>query len=211
VNTREWLAEHLDDLTVGVRALRDQESLLRSWGETLAERLSGGQRLLTAGNGGSAAEAQHLSAELVGRFLVERRPLSAICLNSETSSMTAILNDYGAEEVFARQAQAHGRAGDILMLLSTSGRSRNLLAATERAREQGLEIWAMTGPTPNPLAELSDQVFSVPVASTSAVQEVHLIAVHTVCAALDVFLTADPDAAGVRLAEGALATGRILA
>jgi D-sedoheptulose 7-phosphate isomerase len=188
VNSHGWLEEHLDELTIGVDALRRAAPKLQTWGAILAERLAAGHRLLAAGNGGSAAEAQHLTAELVGRFLDERRPLSAICLNSETSSMTAILNDYGADEVFARQVQAHGRGGDILVLLSTSGRSSNLLAAARRAREVGVEVWAMTGPEPNPLADLADRVFSVHLPSTAAVQEVQLIAVHALCAAVDSYL-----------------------
>ena len=191
MNGHPWLEEHLQELTLGVSALRAAAPQLQTWGLTLAERLAAGHRLLTAGNGGSAAEAQHLTAELVGRFLSERRPLSAICLNSETSSRTAILNDYGPDELFARQVQAHGRSGDIAILLSTSGRSSNLLAAARRAREQAVEVWAMTGARPNPLAELADQAFCVPLPSTAAVQEVHLVAVHAICAALDSRL-ADP-------------------
>jgi phosphoheptose isomerase len=185
VNTGGWVDQHLEDLADGLHSLSRGAGMLQAWGCTLAELLSTGHRLLVAGNGGSAAEAQHLTAELVGRFLSERRALSAICLSSETSSLTAILNDYGGEEVFARQVQAHGRPGDVLMLLSTSGRSPNLLAAARQARADGVRIWAMTGPAPNPLADLADEVFSVHSSSSCAVQEVHLAAVHAVCAAVD--------------------------
>ena len=111
-----------------------------------------GQRLLAAGNGGSAAEAQHLTAELVGRFDGERVPFSAISLHAETSAVTAIANDYGFEELFARQVRAHGRSGDVLMLLSTSGKSPNLLRAAEAAARLNITTWALTGPAPNPLA-----------------------------------------------------------
>jgi phosphoheptose isomerase len=204
VSAGEWVEQHLDDLSDGLVSLRYDTPLLQSWGRSLAELLVSGNRLLVAGNGGSAAEAQHLTAELVGRFLGERRPLSAICLSSETSSLTAILNDYGAEEVFARQVQAHGRAGDVLILLSTSGRSPNLLQAARRAREGGLRVWAMTGPRPNPLADLADESLCVAASSTSAVQEVHLIAVHALCAAVDAVVgeitVGEPAAASVGIA-----------
>jgi phosphoheptose isomerase len=192
-----YLETHLDELAGGLGSLRNGAALLQSWGQVLATDLRAGGRLLVAGNGGSAAEAQHLTAELVGRFQTERLPLSAICLSSETSSLTAILNDYGINEVFARQVQAHGRAGDVLMLLSTSGRSPNLLAAARRGREHGLQIWAMTGPGPNPLVDLADQAFCVQAPSTSTVQEVHLIAVHALCASVDAHLSRELDRAVV--------------
>jgi type III pantothenate kinase len=124
----------------------------------------------------------------VGRFVGERRPLSALCLSAETSSLTAIVNDYGAEEVFARQVQAHGRPGDVLVLLSTSGRSPNLLRAAERARAGGVHVWAMTGDLPNPLASRADEALAVRARTTAVVQEVHLAAVHALCAAVDAHL-----------------------
>ena len=183
--TRTWLRTHAAELDEGWDSLLRQHDLVRQWGEQLATTLVGGARLLVAGNGGSAAEAQHLAAELVGRFRGERRPLSAISLCSESSSVTAILNDYGPDEVFARQVEAHGRPGDILVLLSTSGTSSNVVHAAKRGRELGLQVWALTGPGPNPLAALADQALTICTTSTAAVQEVHLAAVHAVCAALD--------------------------
>jgi D-sedoheptulose 7-phosphate isomerase len=140
---------------------------------------------LVAGNGGSAAEAQHLAAELVGRLRGERIPLSAIALTADTSALTAISNDYGYEEVFARQVRGHGRAGDILIALSTSGRSPNLLAAVRAARETGLRTWALTGPGPNPLAEAADESLCCPAADSQVVQELHLISVHVLCEHVD--------------------------
>jgi len=189
-NTGAWVDQHLSNLATALETLREHAALLARWGGELGELLPAGGRVLVAGNGGSAAEAQHLTAELVGRYLDERQPLSALCLSAETSSLTAILNDYGAEEVFARQVQAHGRPGDVLMLLSTSGRSPNVLRAAERARAGGLRVWAMTGRRPNPLAVLADEVLAVPADSTATVQEVHLVAVHAVCAAVDAQLAA---------------------
>ena len=123
--------------------------------------LVGGGRLLVAGNGGSAAQAQHLTAELVGRYRDDRPALSAIALHAETSAVTAISNDYGYDHVFARQVQAHGRPGDVFLGMSTSGRSANVLAAMEAAREGGLAVWAMTGTGPNPMSEAADEALAV--------------------------------------------------
>jgi D-sedoheptulose 7-phosphate isomerase len=159
------------------------------WGIRLAGALSSGSRLLVAGNGGSAAQAQHLSAEIVGRYGPDRAPFSAVALHSEPSALTAILNDYGIEEVFARQVQAHGRPGDICVLMSTSGRSPNLVAAAVRARDCGLRTWAMTGPVPNPLAEVAGEVLPICCPTTATVQELHLLALHLVCEAMDAELT----------------------
>ncbi|MFI5956204.1 SIS domain-containing protein [Cryptosporangium sp. NPDC051539] len=182
----ESAAEHclaLEQTLAQIR--RTQIPLLTSWGSALAARLSTGSRLLVAGNGGSAAQAQHLTAELVGRYRDERPAYSAIALHSETSSLTAIGNDYGFEELFARQVAAHGRPGDVLVTMSTSGSSRNLLRAAEVARELGITVWAMTGPQPNPLAAASDSALCVDADATATVQEVHLVALHLLCAAFD--------------------------
>ena len=149
-------------------------------------------RLLAAGNGGSAAQAQHLTAELVGRYRADRPPFSAICLTAETSSLTAIANDYPADELFARQVEAHGRAGDVLVLLSTSGRSPNAVAAARRARECGITVLAMTGPAPNPLAAVADDAVCIDSPWTATVQECHLVALHLVCAAFDAAVLAEP-------------------
>ena len=185
-----WLAEHRTQLDEGMGALASRADLVESWGRQMATVLSGGGRLLAVGNGGSAAEAQHLTGELVGRFLEDRAAFSAVALCAESASLTAILNDYGPEEVFARQVEAHGRPGDILVALSTSGRSPNVLAAAKRAHDKGLTVWALTGPEPNPLAGTADEVLAVPAGSTAAVQEVHLVAVHALCAAMDRALAA---------------------
>lgn len=176
---------HIGQLVQALRSPRTRLETVRHWGRRLAVSLLGGNRLLVGGNGGSAAEAQHLTAELVGRYLDERPPLSAIALHAETSSLTAIGNDYGAGEAYARQVAAHGREGDTLLLLSVSGRSANVLAAAERARRLGLAVWAMTGPAPNPLEEMAQESICVAGASTAVVQEVHLFAIHALCEALD--------------------------
>jgi D-sedoheptulose 7-phosphate isomerase len=154
---------------------------IRAWGEQLAETLLAGGRLLAAGNGGSAAQAQHLTAELVGRYRDDRLPLSAIALHAETSSLTAIANDYGYEESFARQVRAHGRRGDSLLLLSTSGASPNLLAAARAARSVGVRVWALTGATPNKLHSLASEAIAIQHGSAATVQEIHLVVVHLLC------------------------------
>ncbi|HEX2902589.1 MAG TPA: SIS domain-containing protein [Jatrophihabitans sp.] len=178
------MSEHLRSLTAALERF-DRDRLTATWGRRLADRLCGGAKLLAAGNGGSAAQAQHLTAELVGRFRADRPPFCAISLHSEPSALTAILNDYGPDEVFARQLQAHGRPGDVLLLMSTSGASRNVLVAAERARDIGVQVWAMTGPVPNPLAASADHTLAVASASTATVQELHLVALHMICEAFD--------------------------
>ena len=176
---------HIALLREGLDALERDAWQVERWGRHLARVLSGGGRLLAVGNGGSAAEAQHLTAELVGRFEDERAPLSALCLHGDTSSLTAIVNDYGAEAGFARQVRAHGRPGDVLLALSTSGRSTNVLAAVEAARECGLTTWALTGPAPNPLADACDEAACLSAVDTSTLQELHLVTLHLVCRAVD--------------------------
>jgi D-sedoheptulose 7-phosphate isomerase len=176
---------HLDNVLPALDSLRSQAGLLAAWGVELAHRLLRGQRLLAAGNGGSAAEAQHLTAELVGRFDGERVPFSAISLHADSSAATAIANDYGYDQVFARQVRAHGRSGDVLVLLSTSGRSPNLLRAAEAASQVGITTWALTGAGPNPLAAACDEAVLVEALNANA-QEGHLIALHAICRAFEV-------------------------
>ncbi|MET9814807.1 SIS domain-containing protein [Streptomyces sp. NPDC006355] len=176
---------HCDELQDALTAFRDSAHITERWGERLADVLTGGGRLLAAGNGGSAAQAQHLTAELVGRYRDDRPPFSALALHADTSSTTAIANDYGVDEVFARQVRAHGRPGDVLMLLSTSGASANLLSAADAARAAGMRVWALTGCAPNPLMAGSDEYLCVEAPTAATVQELHLVAVHMVCAAFD--------------------------
>lgn len=182
------IARHMAELERAIARVRPAATQLSDWGARLAEVLTGGGRLLACGNGGSAAEAQHLTAELVGRFHHEREPLSAIALHADTSASTAIVNDYGAEEMFARGVRAHGRRGDVLISLSTSGTSRNVLAAVKAAQEIGVTTWSLTGPAPNPLLTMSDDGIGVDADSTATVQEIHLLLVHGLCMAVDAVL-----------------------
>jgi D-sedoheptulose 7-phosphate isomerase len=183
---------HLAALGPALTSLEADLLRAEAVGRHLAHVLGGGGRLLACGNGGSAAEAQHLTGELVGRYRDERTPLSAIALCAETSSLTAIGNDYGLEDAFARQVRAHGRPGDVLVALSTSGRSGNVLAAAVAAAEAGLTTVALTGRAPNPLATGCDLAFCVDAGATATVQEVHLVLVHLLCAAVDVELGVAP-------------------
>jgi D-sedoheptulose 7-phosphate isomerase len=179
------IEQQIADLVAALERVQPAAAQLSDWGARLAGVLTGGGRLLACGNGGSAAEAQHLTAELVGRFKDEREPLSAIALHTDTSAATAIVNDYGVEELFARGVRAHGRPGDVLVALSTSGTSRNVLAAVKAAQEIGVTTWALTGPAPNPLVAMSDAAIAVEAESMATVQEVHLVLVHGLCTALD--------------------------
>jgi D-sedoheptulose 7-phosphate isomerase len=177
--------EHLKELVTAARHFEPCVDVADGWGTRLAAVLDHGGRLLTAGNGGSAAQAQHLTAELVGRYRDDRPPYSAICLTSETSSLTAICNDYPPEELFARQVEAHGRPGDVLVVMSTSGHSPNIVEAARRGRSRGMQVWALTGPRPNPLADAADEALCVDATFTATVQELHLVALHIICAGLD--------------------------
>jgi D-sedoheptulose 7-phosphate isomerase len=181
----EILDTHLTCLAEALPLFRAQAATLARWGTDLAWHLSEGGRLLVAGNGGSAAEAQHLAAELVGRLRTERIPLSAIALTPDSSAVTAIGNDYGFDEVFARQVRAHGRTGDVLLLMSTSGRSPNLIAAARAAREIGMRSWALVGAGSSPLAEVCDEALCCPSPDSQVVQELHLVSVHVLCEYID--------------------------
>jgi len=192
----DWAAhavmQHVSGIAPVLRALELEATHVGLWATQLAERLEAGGRLLVAGNGGSAAEAQHLAAEFVGRFHTERRPYAAMALNCDSSAITAIGNDYGFQEVFARQVRAHARPGDILLLLSTSGASANLIEAARAAAESRAVSWAITGPLPNPLSRVCDDTIALP-GSAANVQEAELVAVHALCVAFDALVGADEE------------------
>jgi D-sedoheptulose 7-phosphate isomerase len=182
--------EHVRYLTEALAGSTAAVGTAARWGRELAVLLPGGARLFAAGNGGSAAQAAHLTAELVGRYRDDRRPFSAVALHAEVSALTATTNDYGHDEGFARQLEAHARPGDVAVLLSTSGGSSNVVRAAERARECGVLCWAMTGRGPNALTEAADDSLMVDSPFTATVQEVHLVLLHVLCAGLDAELDA---------------------
>lgn len=175
---------HLHAHVRGLLELARSVERLDSWGERLAAVLLRGGRLLAAGNGGSAAEAEHLAAELVGRYRRPRRPLSAMALTADGHSLSAVANDFGWSQGLARQVLAHGREGDVLIALSTSGESPNVLEAVRAARGTGMATWALSGPAPNPLHRLCDEALAFP-GATPAVQEMHLVAIHLLCEVVD--------------------------
>jgi D-sedoheptulose 7-phosphate isomerase len=182
---------HLVALQAALHRFEVQTERLGDWGRRLATVLQAGGRLLACGNGGSAEQAQHLTAELVGRYKDERRPFAALPLHADSAALTALVNDYGPEEMFARQVRAHGRRGDVLIALSTSGGSRNVIIAAKAAAEIGVSSWALTGPGPNPLATACAEAITVDAPSTATVQEIHLAAIHMLCAAVDAALGRD--------------------
>jgi D-sedoheptulose 7-phosphate isomerase len=147
--------------------------------------LAAGRPLLVCGNGGSAADAQHIVGEMVGRFLKERRALKAICLSSNPAVLTAWSNDHSFETVFSRQVEAYAEAGGVLLGLSTSGNSRNVVLALEAARAAGMVTIGMTGEGGGRMAPLCDHLLAVPSRSTPAIQQVHLALYHCFCAAVE--------------------------
>jgi D-sedoheptulose 7-phosphate isomerase len=160
------------------------------------QALRAGGTVLVCGNGGSAAESQHFAAELTGRFRRDRRGWAAVALTTDSSALTSIANDYGFEQVFARQVEAVGRAGDVLLAISTSGTSPNVLAAARRARALGVQVVALTGPDAGPLATVADVVIAAPGGCTARVQEVHLTVLHAMCDELETALTGHGESSG---------------
>ncbi len=162
----------------------DTEDLERAV-EVCWRSLASGGRLLVCGNGGSAADSQHLAAELVGRFRLERRGMPAVSLSADTAVLTALANDYGYERVFARQVEALGRPGDVLLAISTSGRSDNVIGAAECASRTGMEVVGLTGSDPGPLGARCDVVVRAPSPVTSHAQECMLVLEHALCHCLE--------------------------
>ena len=156
-----------------------------SVGHRIAQTLREGGKVLTFGNGGSAADAQHLAAELVGRYLKDRAAWAAVALTTDTSILTAVANDFGYDAVFRRQVEALGRKGDVAIGISTSGRSPNVVTALARAREMGLVTIGMTGNGGGKLAGQVDYLIDVPSPATPRIQEVHGLVVHVLCAIVE--------------------------
>jgi D-sedoheptulose 7-phosphate isomerase len=164
--------------------------------ELMFNALSNGNKILACGNGGSAADCQHFAAELVGRFERERFPLPAISLSTDTSIITAVGNDYSFNDIFAKQVQAFGQGGDVLLAISTSGNSANVLAAVEAALERDMRVVALTGKDGGKLGRMltdADVHICVPHNRTARIQEVHLLTIHAICDGLDVALFGGED------------------
>jgi D-sedoheptulose 7-phosphate isomerase len=189
-------AEGIDEHQDVIAAVRDGDALAattRAAG-AMIDSIAAGGKVILFGNGGSAADAMHLAAEFLGRFLVDRRPLPAIALGDNHSAITAIANDYAYQTVFSRQIEALGRDGDVALGLSTSGASPNVAEALVAARRCGMVTVAMTGSDPGVVGEAADIVIAVPTRATPHVQEAHLMLGHLMCAAVErsVLPLADP-------------------
>ena len=167
------------------KALPTLSSAVSSAVDLIYSSLAAGGQLLIAGNGGSAADAQHIAAELTGRFLRERRPFRALALHANTSALTAVGNDYGYEYVFARELTAHARPGDVLLAISTSGNSPNILRAIEAARQCRVSVIGLTGEAGGQMRAACDLCLCVPCTSTPRMQEMHITIGHTICELLE--------------------------
>ncbi|MBI5561237.1 MAG: D-sedoheptulose 7-phosphate isomerase [Deltaproteobacteria bacterium] len=160
-------------------------ALVREAAEAVAESFKGGGKLLIAGNGGSAADAQHLAAEFVNRFEIERPPLPALALTTDTSNITSIGNDYSFDQIFSKQVRALGKEGDVLLAISTSGTSKNITKAVDAAQAMGIKTIALTGKGGGVLAEKADIVLNVDSKTTARIQEVHITVCHILCELVD--------------------------
>jgi D-sedoheptulose 7-phosphate isomerase len=179
---KDSVGEHLAVLAA---AHKEHASAIASAAQKIASCLKSGGKLLICGNGGSAADSQHFAAELSGRYKKERKALAAIALTTDTSALTAIGNDYGFEKVFARQVEALGKKGDVLVALSTSGTSPNVLAAIEAAKKQGMASIGFTGSSGGKMKSLCDLCICIPSSSTPRIQEAHITLIHIICEIID--------------------------
>jgi len=176
------LQEHLETLQALLGSnIKDIEQS----GQMICDALIAGKKILLCGNGGSAADAQHIAAELVGCYEKQRRSWPAIALTTDTSALTAVSNDLGYEQVFARQLAGLAQSGDVLIAISTSGRSKNVLAAVEKANELGCLTIALTGASPDPLGLMCGVTIAVPSSRTSRIQEAHITIGHLWCEMVD--------------------------
>jgi D-sedoheptulose 7-phosphate isomerase len=175
------LEEHLDVF----RRLPELAPAIRQAAALLAGSLAQGGKIMLCGNGGSAADSQHLAAELTGRFLKDRRPLAALALSTDTSALTCIGNDYSFDEVFSRQVTGLGRSGDCLVAISTSGNSRNVMRAAEAARAAGMRVIGLLGRDGGTLRGLCDIALIVPSPTTARIQEAHIFIGHSLCAMVE--------------------------
>lgn len=177
--------ELAESIQVKQRVLETLLEPIAQAASAVTEALRSGNKVLLAGNGGSAADAQHIAGEFVGRFLKERKALAAIALSTDTSVLTALANDYGIDRMFARQIEALGNAGDVFIAISTSGNSANILAAVAQAKTQGIRTIGLTGAKEGALASEADMVIAVPSQSTPRIQEAHITIGHIICNAVE--------------------------
>ncbi|MDR2560528.1 MAG: D-sedoheptulose 7-phosphate isomerase [Holophagales bacterium] len=183
---REILLQHVQaSVELKSRFFADAIDKIVSQGSDMSERLMRGAKIMVCGNGGSAADAQHFAAELSGRFVTERKPLAGIALTTDTSALTAIGNDYGFDKLFSRQVEAIGRPGDLLVGISTSGNSQNVIEAVKTAKELGIGTLGLLGRDGGKLKEMMDDCLVVPSNVTARIQEIHIMVIHFWCDILD--------------------------
>ncbi len=176
------LLSHLEVITLSIETMQDK---LESASKLVVETLKNGNKILICGNGGSAADAQHIAAELTGKYKTERRGLPAIALTTDTSALTAIANDYGYDRIFDRQIEALANNGDLIIGISTSGNSKNIINALKRAKELGCKTLGLTGRDGGVMNELCDINLIVPSNNTPRIQEMHILFGHTICQIVD--------------------------
>lgn len=185
----ERIQQHFsDNIQTKIAAADQLPDVILQAGQVMVQALLDGHKILSCGNGGSAADAQHFSAELLNRFEVERPSLPAIALSTDTSTLTSISNDYHFNEVFAKQIRALGQTGDVLLAISTSGNSANILAGVEAAHERGVKVVALTGRHGGELAKIlkdTDVEIRVPADVTTRIQETHILIIHCLCDYID--------------------------
>jgi len=185
---REWLAGYLNESDTAMRAFcadANTVALMLAMGEHTATRLAAGGKLLICGNGGSAADAQHIAGEFTSRLMYDREPMAALALTTDSSALTAIGNDYGFEHIFDRQLRALGRKEDVLLAISTSGRSPSVLRCIESARASGLLVLGFTGMDGGDMRGRCDILLEAPSAQTPIIQQIHIVAAHMVCAIVE--------------------------
>ena len=176
-----WIKQEIETFSKNLFDLASQSQVIQNIANSCVEALKNGKKIMFCGNGGSAADSQHLAAELVGRYKKERNAINAVALTVDTSILTAIGNDYGYDDVFRRQVEGIGQEGDILIGLSTSGNSRNVVRAFEQAKKMGITTIAFTGSSGGNMKTESDICLAVPATVTNHIQEQHIISGHIVC------------------------------
>jgi D-sedoheptulose 7-phosphate isomerase len=181
VSDNRAIEASLDEISRNFSELKLLSPKIAEAGAALTKSVKAGGKIMFCGNGGSAADAQHLATELVGRYMKERPPIAAVALTTDTSALTAIANDYAFDTIFERQVLALGRKGDVLIALSTSGKSPNVVKAAEAAKSLGATVIALTGSKPNPLVEKADLAIMVPATTSNRIQEMHIAVGHILC------------------------------
>ncbi len=183
MNNKESISAIIDSSIEGIGSIRGQLDTIIGMSDLAIGTLRDGGRIFIVGNGGSAADAQHTAAELVGQLGLgmKRHPLTAIALTTDTSIITALANDFGFQEVFSHQLKAQGKSGDLLIAISTSGKSENILRAARVAREIGIDVIALTGPGQSPLSQLAEFTLTVDAPNTPRIQEAHRVVLHILC------------------------------